>query len=381
MRFRVAVVDDEKTVCLRLKAVLDGEGYATETFQAGKPFWERMVTFQFHIIFLDLALPDSNGLEILSRIKARFTDSEVIIFTGHSSINTAVEAMKKGAYHYVAKPFKLDEIRILAAGACEKIALIKENQHLKEVCAGGNEVLKGFIGTSAAMLDIYSMIKKVAVVDCNVLLQGESGTGKELVAKSIHRLSPRRDAPFISFNCGAFTEELISSELFGHEKGAFTGASLTKIGLLESAGGGTVFLDEIGEMPQTMQVRLLRVLQERRILRVGGTKPIALDIRIIAASNRDIKKACLEGSFREDLFYRLNVVTLQLPRLSQRKEDIPLLIASFIEKYSRPFGKKVQPYFIPGPGNFNALRFSRQCSRTREYHPKSHRPDRGRGDQ
>ena len=186
------------------------------------------------------------------------------------------------------------------------------------------------------------MIKKVAIVDCNVLLQGESGTGKELVAKSIHRLGPRKNSPFISFNCGGFTEELISNELFGHEKGAFTGATVTKIGLLESAGGGTVFLDEIGEMPLSMQVRLLRVIQEKRILRVGGTKPIDLDIRIVSASNKDIKKACIEGTFREDLYYRLNVLTLHLPRLSERKEDLPLLISSFIKKYNRPFGKKIK---------------------------------------
>jgi len=342
MPYRVAVVDDEQTVCRRLKEVLDKEGYATEAFQAGEAFWTRMCTFPFHIVFLDLTLPDTDGLAILERLKGRYPEAEAVIITGHGSIDTAIDAIKKGAYHYVTKPFKLEEIRVLAAGAREKLMLREENRRLRDVCAGGDTFLSGFIGTSAAMQEIFSMIKKVATVDCNVLLQGESGTGKELVAKSIHRLSPRRDYPFISFNCGGFAEELISSELFGHEKGAFTGANLTKIGLLESAAGGTVFLDEIGEMPPSMQVKLLRVLQEKRILRVGSTKSIDLDIRVIAASNKDIKKACLEGSFREDLFYRLNVVTLQLPRLSQRKSDIPLLIAAFIEKYSRPFGKKVK---------------------------------------
>jgi transcriptional regulator with PAS, ATPase and Fis domain len=186
------------------------------------------------------------------------------------------------------------------------------------------------------------MIKKVAVVNCNILLQGESGTGKELVAKSIHRLSPRKNRPFISFNCGGFTEELICNELFGHEKGAFTGASVTKIGLIESADGGTLFLDEIGEMPLSMQVKVLHVIQEKQILRLGGTKPVNLDIRLIAASNKDIKKAATEGSFREDLFYRLNVVTLRLPRLCDRKDDIPMLVSHFIEKYSRPFEKKIK---------------------------------------
>jgi two-component system response regulator AtoC len=340
MKFRVAIVDDETTVCRRLKKVLDGEGYETETFQTGGLFWERMEAYPFHIIFLDLSLPDTDGMEILSHLRARHEEAEVIIITGYGSIDSAIEAIKKGAYHYVTKPFKLEEICLLAAGAKEKIALREENRRLREAIAG-EVVLKGFIGASSAMQEIFSMIKKVAVVDCNVVLQGESGTGKELVAKSIHRLSPRKDSPFISFNCGGFTEDLICNELFGHEKGAFTGATLAKIGLLESAAGGTVFLDEIGEMPASMQVKLLRVIQEKRILRVGGTKGVDLDIRIIAASNKDIKKACMEGTFREDLFYRLNVVTLHLPRLSERKEDIPLLISSFIKKYSLPFGKKI----------------------------------------
>jgi DNA-binding NtrC family response regulator len=340
MKLRTAVVDDEETVCRRLKEVLDHEGYITETFQTGGRFWDRMETAPFQIVFLDLTLPDSDGMDILSRLKSRHAETEVIIITGHGSIDSAIAAIKKGAYHYITKPFKLEEICVLAAGAREKTALRQENRRLREVIAG-DDILKGFIGTSAAMQEIFSMIKKVAIVDCNVLLQGASGTGKELVAKSIHRLSPRKSAPFISFNCGGFTEELISNELFGHEKGAFTGATITKIGLLESAAGGTVFLDEIGEMPTSMQVKLLRVLQEKRILRVGGTRTIDLDIRVISASNKDIKKACLDGDFREDLYYRLNVVTLHIPVLSKRKEDIPLLISSLIEKYSRPFGKKI----------------------------------------
>jgi len=230
---------------------------------------------------------------------------------------------------------------VLARSAKEKIGLREENRRLRET-VNGQEVLKGFIGTSSAMQEIFAMIKKVAIVNCNVLLQGESGTGKELVARSIHRLSPRKNRPFISFNCGGFTEELICNELFGHEKGAFTGAAVTKIGLIESADAGTLFLDEIGEMPPSMQVKLLHVIQEKQILRVGGNTPVNLDIRLIAASNKDIKKATAEGSFREDLFYRLNVVTLRLPRLHERKDDIPMLISYFIEKYSRPFEKKIR---------------------------------------
>jgi two-component system response regulator AtoC len=341
MKFRIAIVDDELIVCQRLKKVLENEGYETETFQSGQMFLQRTGTYAFNLVFLDLRLPDINGMEILSRIKERHEDTEIIIITGHGSIDSAIEAIKKGAYHYVTKPFKLEEIKVLAARAKEKIALRKENRHLREAVDGKN-ILDGFIGSGEVMQEIFAMIKKISTVDCNVLLQGESGTGKELVAKSIHKLGPRKDFPFISFNCGGFTEELISNELFGHEKGAFTGATITKIGLLESAAGGTVFLDEIGEMPLSMQVRLLRVIQEKRILRVGGTRPIDLDIRIISASNKDIKKACMEGTFREDLYYRLNVLTLHLPRLSERKEDLPLLISAFIKKYNRPFGKTIR---------------------------------------
>jgi DNA-binding NtrC family response regulator len=337
----MAVVDDEAIVCRRLKEVLEADGYETETFESGGPFMERMAALPFQVVFLDLNLPDTDGMGILSHLKSRHGETEVIIITGHGSIDSAIEAMKKGAYHYITKPFKLAHVQATAAGALEKTALREENRILRETLAGEKDAIKGIIGASNAMQEIFRMVRKVALVDCNVLLQGESGTGKELVARSIHQLSPRKDAPFISFNCGGFTEELITNELFGHEKGAFTGATLTKIGLLESAAGGTVFLDEIGEMPFSMQVKLLRVIQEKRILRVGGTRPIDLDIRIIAASNRDIKKACLEGTFREDLYYRLDVVTLHIPRLSRRKEDIPLLVTAFIEKYNRLFGKKI----------------------------------------
>jgi two-component system response regulator AtoC len=341
MRLRIAVIDDEITVCRRLKPALEKDGYAVESFQKAGPFWRRMVQDPFNIIFLDLKLPDVNGMDVLARIKKRYDNVEVIIITGYGSIDSAISAIKKGAYHYVTKPFKLDEIRLLARSAKEKIGLREENRRLRET-VNGQEVLKGFIGTSSAMQEIFAMIKKVAIVNCNVLLQGESGTGKELVARSIHRLSPRKNRPFISFNCGGFTEELICNELFGHEKGAFTGAAVTKIGLIESADAGTLFLDEIGEMPPSMQVKLLHVIQEKQILRVGGNTPVNLDIRLIAASNKDIKKATAEGSFREDLFYRLNVVTLRLPRLHERKDDIPMLISYFIEKYSRPFEKKIR---------------------------------------
>jgi DNA-binding NtrC family response regulator len=341
MQLRIAVIDDEITVCRRLKQALEKDGYEVDAFQKGEAFWRRMVQEPFNIIFLDLKLPDVNGMDVLSQIKKRYDNVEVIIITGYGSIDSAISAIKIGAYHYVTKPFKLDEIRLLTRGAREKIGLREENQRLRQAL-DGEDILKGFVGTSPAMQEIFTMIKKVAIVNCNILLQGESGTGKELVARSIHRLSPRKNRPFISFNCGGFTEELICNELFGHEKGAFTGASVTKIGLIESADGGTLFLDEIGEMPLSMQVKVLHVIQEKQILRLGGTAPVNLDIRLIAASNKDIKKATTEGSFREDLFYRLNVVTLRIPRLCERKDDIPMLVSHFIEKYSRPFEKKIR---------------------------------------
>jgi len=285
-------------------------------------------------------LPDTSGMEVLARSKAVRSETEVIIITGYGSIESAIEAIKEGAYHYATKPLKLNEIRVLAKGAFDRISMRQENQRLREAlkCAGGSATI---IGHSPAIKDLFSMIQKIAEVDCNILLQGASGTGKALVAKAIHQLSPRKDHPFVCFNCGGFTEELISSELFGYEKGAFTGAAATKIGLLESASKGTVFLDEVGEMPPSMQVKLLHVIQERRILRVGSIRPIELDIRVIAATNRDLKYEVAQGNFREDLFYRLNVVTIPLPSLSERRDDIPLLVSHFIEKYRTAFRKKV----------------------------------------
>ena len=338
---RLAVVDDEKILIKRLKRALISEGFEVEAFLKGKDFLIAHEANPFQVVFLDLRLPDMNGLEVLAHLKPGCDDLEVVMMTGYGSIETAIEAIKRGAYHYLAKPLRLDELRLLARGAREKIELRMENRRLKD-SLGRADVFKGFIGNSRVMQDVYGTIRKIAPINCNVLIQGESGTGKELAARSIHLLSPRRNRPFVSFNCGGFTEELIANELFGHEKGAYTGAVTMKIGLLESADGGTVFLDEIGEMPPSMQVKLLRVIQEKKILRVGGTRPVDLDIRIIAASNKDLREAICEGSFRNDLYFRLNVVSISLPRLSQRKDDIPLLISHFISKYNKAFGKKTK---------------------------------------
>ena len=341
MKTRLAIIDDEITVCKQLSRTLSAEGFDVESFQTGAQFLSRMEQYPFSVVFIDLKLPDMDGIDILTRLKAAYDNTESIIMTGHGSIETAVQAIKQGAYHYLTKPFRLPEVRSLAAGAGEKVHLRRENRELRTALAGEG-FIDGFIGSSPSMQTVFDMIRKVAAVDCNVLLQAETGTGKEMAARAIHACSPRKSHPFISFNCGGFNEELICNELFGHEKGAFTGATAIKIGLLESANGGSVFLDEIGEMPMAMQVRLLHVLQERRIMRVGGVKPIDLQVRIIAATNKDLKKAVEKGEFREDLFYRLNVVAISLPKLSERKDDVPLLTAHFIQKFNRAFGKKIR---------------------------------------
>jgi len=339
-KLRLAIVDDEEIVCRRLSQALAREEFEIEPFIMGRSFLERMMQQPFDIVLLDLRLPDMDGLDILSRIKNLRAETEVIIVTGYQSVETAVEAIRKGAFHYIAKPVNLAEIRLLVRSVQEKIAMRQENQRLREALKGDSG-LTAIVGTSPVIQELFALVRKVAPVDCNVLIQGGSGTGKALVARAIHQLSPNKDHPFVAFNCGGFTDELINSELFGYERGAFTGAAATKVGLLESAAGGTVFLDEIGEMPLAMQVKLLHVIQERRILRVGGTKPIELDIRIIAATNKDLKHEVEIGAFREDLYFRLNVVSIALPTLSQRREDIPLLVRFFIEKYSLAFHKQV----------------------------------------
>lgn len=340
MPVRIAIIDDETTVCRRLSRIFLNDNNEVEAFTTARSFLERMSREPFDLIFSDLLLPDMTGLEVLAKVKAVRSEAEVIIITGHGTIDNAVAAIKEGAYHYVTKPVKLNEIRLLAKGAIEKINLKRENSRLREALQQEGGV-SSIVGTSAPICKLLAMIQKVAPVDCNVLLQGASGTGKALAARAIHQLSARRDRPFVSFNCGGFTEELISSELFGYEKGAFTGATAAKIGLLEAGSGGTVFLDEVGEMPLSMQVKLLHVLQEKTILRVGGVRPIDLDIRVIAATNRDLKHEISQGHFREDLYYRLNVVNIALPQLKERKEDIPLLVKYFIEKYSLGFRKSV----------------------------------------
>lgn len=337
---RVAVVDDEAIVRNRLQRALTKQGYRVDTYGSGEDFLKSREGFPPDLVFLDIKLPGINGFEVLKEVKSLSPETEVILITGYSSIDSVIEAVKLGAFHYVAKPLKLDEIRHLASRALEHKSLVEENRELRSRLhpdRGWGEM----IGISRGMKEVFAMIAKVAPLDCNVLIQGDSGTGKELVARSIHGESKRKDHPFVAFNCAGFAEELIASELFGYQRGAFTGATATKIGILETAQKGTVFMDEIGDMPLPMQGKLLRVIQERQIMRVGANKPIQLDLRFIAATNQDLKRAVREGRFREDLFFRLNVVQISLPSLMERKEDVPILIRHFMTLYSRKFSKRI----------------------------------------
>jgi two-component system response regulator AtoC len=336
----IAVVDDEVIVQKRLQGSLEKDGHRVKTYGSGEDFLRDLELGDFDLVFLDVVLPGLNGMEVLQQIKSRLPETEVILITGHASIDAAIGAIKKGAFHYVAKPLKLEEIRHLSRRALEHRQLLVENRQLKarlEPLDGWGEM----IGVSPKMKEVFTITRKVAPLDCNVVIQGESGTGKELVARLIHRESDRRTRPFVAFNCGGFTEELIASELFGYERGAFTGAIATKIGILETAHRGTVFMDEIGDMPLSMQGKLLRVIQENQITRVGGNRPIQLDLRFIAATNKDLKRAVSEGRFREDLYFRLHVVQIGLPSLMERPEDIPLLIQYFLNRFSHKFAKRI----------------------------------------
>lgn len=342
-KIRLAVIDDEPIVCQRLRQIFRKGPFEIETFGAGEAALRRMAEQPFHLVLSDIRLPDRDGLEVLKQIKKDFPKTQVILITGYATLDQAVEAVKTGAFYYLAKPFTPDQVSAIVQRAVEQLQLSGENQGLREALAKDHS-FDGIVGISAQRKELLQAISKVSRIDCNVLIQGESGTGKELVARSIHHHSQRQEYPFVDLNCGGFSEDLIANELFGHEKGAFTGADSTKIGLMEAAQGGTLFLDEIEEMPLSMQVKLLRVIQERKLFRLGGTKPISLDIRLISATNRELEKEIKEGRFREDLFYRLKVVLIKVPPLRERKEDIPVLINHFIEKFNRAYKKKVRGF-------------------------------------
>ncbi|MBW2705248.1 MAG: sigma-54-dependent Fis family transcriptional regulator [Deltaproteobacteria bacterium] len=329
----ILVVDDEKNYLLVLSAVLEEEGYEVLTAQGGHEALEIQKSSDLDLILTDMKMPAMDGIELLENIKGLDPDLPVIMMTAHGTIDKAVEAMQKGAYSYILKPFDNERLTIYVKKAVSLFQIVKENRQLRETVESQYR-FGNFIGKSKPMRDVFEMIRKVAPSNATVLIEGESGTGKELVAKSIHFNSPRRDKSFIAVNCSALAESLLESELFGHEKGAFTGAVARKKGRFELADHGTLFLDEIGELSQNLQIKLLRVLQERTFELVGGTRPITADIRVIAATNKTLKEEMISGRFREDLFYRLNVVRIGLPPLKQRKEDIRLLVNHFIDKYA-----------------------------------------------
>lgn len=337
---KILVVDDERVALKNLEHVLKKEGYEVVGTESGPNALRLIAEQQFDVVLTDLRMEKVDGLQILKKCHELYPDTEVIMITGYATLESAVEAMKKGAFHYIAKPFKLDVVRNVVKEAIEKVGLKKENKQLREQIDNYQGKVK-IITQDANMQRLLETARQIAPTDCSVLLTGESGTGKELFAKYIHLNSKRLEGPFFAMNCGAFTEELLSNELFGHEKGAFTGAMTMKKGLIEMASEGTLFLDEITEMPPSMQVKLLRVIQEKEVLRVGGTEPLKVDVRFIAATNRDIQDAIKNGHFRQDLYFRLNVVSLHIPPLVERRDDIPLLSYYFLKKYAARMKKDI----------------------------------------
>jgi two-component system NtrC family response regulator len=329
----ILIVDDEKNYLLVLSAVLEEEGYEVLTALSGPEALEIQKSSDLDLVLTDMKMPGMDGIELLEHIKTRDPDLPVIMMTAHGTVDKAVEAMQKGAYSYILKPFDNERLILYVKRAISVYQVVKENRRLRSAVESQYQ-FGNIIGKSKAMRDVFETIQKVAPASATVLIEGESGTGKELVAKSIHFNGPRRDHPFVAVNCSALAESLLESELFGHEKGAFTGAVSSKKGRFEMAHSGTLFLDEIGELSANLQVKLLRVLQEKTFERVGGVRSVAVDIRVIAATNKNLREEMLSGRFREDLYYRLNVVHIHIPPLRERHEDIRLLVNHFIAKYS-----------------------------------------------
>ena len=336
----ILVVDDDPGVRDAFRLILE-DHYEVLDAPDGPQALEVLRAAQVDLVLLDIRLPEMDGIEVLERIKAIDEGLEVILVTAVKTVRTAVAAMKLGAFDYLTKPFEEDELLALCNRALEKRSLEREVTFLRGELARTRD-FEEIVGTHAAMQKLFRLTEQVARTTATVLITGESGTGKELIARAIHRQGPRRDRPFVAVNPAAVAESLIESELFGHEKGAFTGAYQRKLGKFELAQGGTLFLDEIGTLKAELQAKLLRVLQEREIERVGGTRPIKIDVRVIAATNVDVKQAVARGAFREDLYYRLNVVPIEVPPLRERIEDLPLLVEHFVRQYGQQFGKRVQ---------------------------------------
>ena len=349
----ILVVDDEPLQRDILKTILDDAGYETHTAESAEEGLKTLKKYQPDVILTDLKMEGMGGIEFIESARTDNSSGTFIVMTAHGTVSSAVDAMKKGAFDYLQKPLEKDHLLLTVKRAAEHTDLLKENLQLqKELYARFR--MEGIVGRSQKMQEAMAIMKKVAGSTATVLIIGESGTGKELIARAIHYNSPRKSRPFVALNCAAIPENLFESELFGYEPGAFTGASARKIGLFEAANGGTLFLDEIGDMPVMMQSKLLRVLQDKEIRRLGGKEPIKIDVRIITATNKDLEKELSRNSFREDLYYRLKVVTIQLPPLRERKEDIPELVDFFRAKYSREFGKRIRGLDQPALKALNA---------------------------
>ena len=338
---KILVVDDEKSMRDFLSIVLKREGYYVSTAEDGEIARQSLEKEIFDLVITDMKMPRGNGIELLKVVKELSKETVVLVITAFASTETAIEAMRQGAYDYLTKPFQIEEVKHIIRNALEKRKLREENFLLKREL-GGEGAFEQIIGKSERMRHVFDLVKKVADNRSNILILGESGTGKELVAKAIHFQSKRKDSPFVTVNCSALPETLLESELFGHMKGSFTGAVSNKEGLFEVANQGSIFLDEIGEISPGIQVKLLRVLQEKEFRRIGGTRDIKVDVRIIAATNRDLSKMVSEGHFREDLYYRLDVIPIHLPPLRERSEDIPLLVNHFLKEFGKANGKEVK---------------------------------------
>lgn len=360
MKKRILVADDEESIRWVLGTCLEKAGYSVEYGENGSEALEKANLEKFSLIILDIKMPDLGGLEILEELRANGVDIPVIIITAQNTVKNAIEAMKRGAYDYIAKPFDLDEVKLTAQRAIESYENSKKLELLSAKLeeTTGEEPHGGMVGKSAAILKVYKTIGRVAEKDLTVLIIGESGTGKELVARRIHFDSRRRDEKFVAVNIAAIPKELLESELFGYEKGAFTGAVIKKQGRFEDAHRGTLLLDEIGDMPIELQTKLLRVLEEKQFYRLGGEKPIDVDVRVIASTNKDLQKEVEKGTFRKDLYYRINTITIELPPLRERKEDIPHLVEHFVQKYAVQLGVRKRMVIISDEANHKLLDYN-----------------------
>jgi len=360
MKTRLLVVDDEQSIRRLCMTIGNTLGYACAEAESAEAALARLESDAPDLILTDLKLPAMSGVDLLKQTKALLPRAEVAIMTGHGSIESAVDAMKLGAYDYIEKPFRVEKMRLLLQRMAEKVHLVTENEFLRERVTT-EQNLDGIIGTSANIQDVLRMISRLKDTRTPVLISGESGTGKELVARAIHFRGSMAQTPFIAVDCGSLVPTLMESELFGYEKGAFTGATKSKSGLFQAANGGTIFLDEIGELPLEMQAKLLRVLQEKEVRPVGSNEKVNVDVRVIAATNRDLEAAYRAGTFRKDLYFRLNVVTVHLPALRDRRSDIPILVHHFLDRYAKGAQIQVTPQAMKSllqydwPGNVREL--------------------------